>query len=223
MGRSIFVKREGYGIILVLLSDVDSGVLLSTAGLSNSNSFHRKGSRILSLNGSGCGIISALQLSLLSATSLPVHSTNPVWDVQEYPHRWPLDVPRRKRRRRPGKREGIAVRLKAAWLYGNLPFSSAQGCSWGRGRSAMWLTMDLSTHWLWPIPCSEAEVRYTDYGHSAAWRSLDLQAPSLRSIHSGFPLPTAPRLHLWSHQSGRSHTGVDFTNAVPYAGFSYCK
>ncbi|CAM4569745.1 unnamed protein product [Leuciscus chuanchicus] len=79
-------------------------------------------------------------------------SPNSTWDIPEYLSNWPHGVPRRKRRRRRGKRGGVAVKLKMALHTGRAArassFVSMTTWNLGVGRCAGWRLLDPPARWL---------------------------------------------------------------------------
>ncbi|XDV53579.1 hypothetical protein PO909_022050 [Leuciscus waleckii] len=69
-----------------------------------------------------------------------------VREVGDCIRRWPLNIPRRKRRRKRGNRGGYLVKLKARLRAGSLldPINESGG-------SAIWRPLDLIYQWLRPV------------------------------------------------------------------------
>ncbi|XDV44688.1 hypothetical protein PO909_012929 [Leuciscus waleckii] len=76
-------------------------------------------------------------------------SPNTTWDIPEYRRSWPHGVPSRKRRRRRGKRGGVAVKLKMTLHAGRASsFVSMTMWNLGVGRCAGWRLLDPAVRWL---------------------------------------------------------------------------
>ncbi len=91
------------------------------------------------------------------------------WDIPDYLQRRPGATLRRKRRRRRGKRSGVAIRLKAEIGY--------------RGRRSVWHIQEVSYRSIRPLVCEDAD-RHVQYSFSRS-RPNGVNTLVLHSLNRG--------------------------------------
>ncbi len=117
--------------------------------------------------------------------------------------RWPLNIPRRKRRRKRGNRGGYIVKLKAHLWTGFLSDPSHESFY---GGSATWRPLDLTYRWLRPVlplhpsPVSRAGLHRIGLG-SRRWGVTHGYLRSLKRASSSPAIISSPKMALLNARS----------------------